>query len=74
MGAYQIEGTATVLGHPLAKENAFFAQAYQTKHPSSFQNYSAYPDEVVVRVAIHRATQWRYIEGKPFVAEAHFLQ
>jgi len=74
VGTYQIEGTATVLGHPMAKENAFFAQAYRAKHRSSFELYSAYPDEVVVRVRMHRARQWRYVKGKPFMAEANFMQ
>jgi|GEM_PF-241184 len=73
VGAYQLEGTAMVLGHPLAKENAFFAKAYQDKHPLSFKSYSAGPEEVVVRVAIHRARQWRYIDGKPFIAKADGL-
>ena len=74
IGTYQVEGAATVLGHPMAKENSFFAQTYRAKHPSSFENYSTYRDEVVVRVRIHRARQWRYIEGKPFLAEANFVQ
>ena len=69
VGTYQIEGTAKEQGHPLASENAFFATAYKKKHPGSFQNYSAYPDEVVVCVTIHRVTQWRYIDGKPYVAK-----
>ena len=74
IGTYQIEGVATVLGNPMAKENAFFAQAYRAKHRSSFKLYSGYRSTVVVRVRIHRARQWRYIGGKPFLAEAHFLQ
>lgn len=69
IGTFQIEGTAKELGHPLASENAFFATAYEKKHPGSFQKYSAYPDEMVVRVTIHSVTQWRYIDGKPCVAK-----
>jgi len=69
VGTYQIEGVAEVLRHPLDKENSFFAQAYEAKHPAYFRLYSAYSDEVVVRVTIHRATQWRYYDGKPVVAE-----
>ena len=69
VGTYQIEGTAQELGHPLDSGNTFFANAYKLKHPGSFDSYSAYEDEVVVRVTIHRATQWRYIDGKPCVAE-----
>ena len=69
VGTYQIEGTAKEHGHPLASENIFFATAYEKKHPDSFQNYSAYPDEIVVCVTIQRITQWRYIGGKPCVAK-----
>jgi len=69
VGTYQIEGEAQVRGHPLDKDNAFFAHAYKAKHPDSFDLYSAFADEVVVRVTIHRVTQWRYSVGKPVVAE-----
>ena len=68
VGTYQMEGTAQVLGHPLDKENAFFANSYKVKHPASFEHYSAFADEVVVSVLIHRVTQWRYLDGKPYVA------
>ena len=73
VGDLEIEGTATTCGHPLAEQNAFFAQAYQEKHPSSFERYSAYEDEIVVRVKIHLVRQWRYIDGKPLIAESEFI-
>jgi len=69
VGTYQIEGVAQILAHPLSKENSSFAQAYKLKHPDSFELYSAYDDEVVVHISIHRVSQWKYIDGKPFVAE-----
>jgi len=69
VGTYQIEGTAKEQGHPLANENAFFAAAYEKKHPGSYRKYSAYPDEIVVCVTIQRVTQWRYIGGKPCVVK-----
>ena len=69
VGTYQIEGVAQELGHPLDSGNTFFANAYKHKHPGSFESFSAYEDEVVVRVTINHATQWRYIDGKPCVAE-----
>ena len=69
VGTYQIEGEAQVLGHPLDEDNVFFAQAYKAKHPGSFELYSTYADEVVVRVTIRRVTQWKYSEGKPVIAE-----
>ena len=69
VGTYQIEGVAHELGHPLDIGNTSFANAYKLKHPGSFECYSSYSDEVVVHVTIHRATQWRYTDGKPYVAE-----
>ena len=72
VGDLEIEGIAATCGHPLAEQNAFFAQAYQEKHPGSFKKYSAYEDEIVVRVKVHRVRQWRYVDGKPFIAEWEF--
>ena len=69
VGTYQIEGSAWEQGHPLDRKNAFFAKAYEAKHPGSFRRYSAYPDEIVVRVTVRCVTQWRYIDGKPYVAK-----
>lgn len=72
IGTYELEGTASELGHPLAEKNKSFAKAYKEKHPDSFERYSAYEEEIVVKVSIHRVRQWRYIDGKPFLAEAEF--
>jgi hypothetical protein len=74
VGTYEIEGTAALRGHPAADENKFFAEEYRRKHPGYFDTYLNYPDEVVVQVNIHRVRQWRYIEGKPFLAETEFKE
>lgn len=71
VGTFEIEGTADVCGHPLSEQNAFFAQAYQQKHPGSFRMYSSLDDEIVMHVTIHRIRQWRYINGKPVLAESN---
>lgn len=42
VGTYEIEGKATVLGHPLAEGTLFFAEKYKAKHPGSFAKYSSY--------------------------------
>ena len=55
IGTYEVEGTAIETGHPLSKENAFFARAYQAKHPGSYERYSGLEDEVVIKVIIHCA-------------------
>lgn len=73
VGTYQIEGYSTVLGHPLVKENSFFAQKYKEKHPGSFERYSSYEDEIVVKVDMRRVKQWRYIDSEPFLAEINLV-
>ena len=70
VGTFEIEGAAAPCGHPLAEQNAFFAKAYQEKHPSSFKKYSTLEDEIVIHVAVRRVRQWRYLEGKPVLAES----
>lgn len=69
VGTYEIEGTATLLGHPLADENRFFVEKLKVKHPGAYERWSACEDEVVIKVDIHRVSQWRYIGGEPFLAE-----
>jgi general stress protein 26 len=64
-----IEGKATLLGHPLDAENRLFAKLYKAKHPQYTDIWSTYPEEIVVKVEIVLAKQWRYIDGKPFIAE-----
>ena len=71
VGTYQIEGIAEIRGHPLSDENRHFAVEYKRKHPSAYEKYSAYPDEVVVKVDIKRVKQWRYVDGKPCEAELY---
>lgn len=72
LGTYQLEGAATFLGHPLEEKNEFFARAYQEKHPESYQDYSAMQEEILVKVQIQKARQWRYEQGKPLMAKANF--
>ena len=72
IGTYQIEGTAAELGPPLAESNKSFANAYKEKHPSSYEKYSAYEEEVVIIVTVHTVRQWRYESGQPRMAEMFF--
>ena len=65
---YDMEGEATLLGHPLSEENSLFSALYREKHPQYTDLWSAYPDEIVVRVDIALVRKWRYIDGKPFIA------
>jgi len=71
-GTYQIEGTATEIGHPMADENGLFAKLMKEKHPGSFAKYSQLEDEVVIKVTITRVRQYRYMDGEPLMAEAEF--
>lgn len=72
VGTYELEGIAIQRGHPLAEENAFFARAYQKKHPVSFEKYTSLEDEVLLQVKVSRVRQWRYIQDEPCIAETVF--
>jgi general stress protein 26 len=65
---YDIEGKATILGHPLDTENILFAKLYKDKHPQYNDIWSTYPEEIVVKVDIEMVRKWRYVDGKPFIA------
>ena len=68
VGAYQIEGVAEFIGHPLDEANRFFMEKYKAKHLTHAERWSALPDQVVVKVDIAMARQWKYADGKPMIA------
>jgi general stress protein 26 len=59
-GNMQIEGTASVMGHPLAEENGRFVELYKKKHARSFKLYAHLQDEVVIQVKPTKVTLWKY--------------
>ena len=69
VGTYEIEGIASELGHPLADQNSFFVRLYKEKHIESYERYSAYAEETVIKVIIHKVRQWRYVDGEPALGE-----
>ena len=71
VGRMQMEGTATILGHPMDSENTLFMKKYAAKFPD-YTNYSSLPEEIVIRVEITSVRQWRYVDGKPYIAMARF--
>ena len=56
----QVEGTASILGHPFSEANGRFAELFKKKHPGSFKRYSHLEDEVVIEIRASRITLWRY--------------
>lgn len=74
VGTYEIEGKASIIGHPLAEENQFFIEKLKIKHLNAFERWSACDDEVVIKVEPRKIRQWQYIDGKPFLAEISFTE
>lgn len=61
----QVEGTATILGHPY--EVDYFKENYSRLHAGSFKTYSGKTSNRVVEVTPSVMTLWKYDqEGKPF--------
>lgn len=61
----QIEGLASITGHPYSNENKHFIEKFKIDHNGSFLNYSHMENEIVVEVKPVLITLWKYIDGKP---------
>ena len=68
VGGFDMEGKATLLSHPLDTENEFFIKLFEAKHTQYANVWSKRPEEIVVKVEINAVRQWRYIDGKPYLA------
>ena len=62
----QIEGVAVAIGHPLSKQNTFFAKLFEQYYPGSFKKYTGLADEVLFEVNISRVETWGYENGEPY--------
>ena len=62
----QLEGVCRELGHPLLAENQFFAERYQRHFASSYQKYSAMPDERLFEFSPTLISVWDYENGLPY--------
>jgi nitroimidazol reductase NimA-like FMN-containing flavoprotein (pyridoxamine 5'-phosphate oxidase superfamily) len=71
-GAYDIEGISEIMGHPADEANQLFIEKYKAKHPNHAGNWSVIPNQVVVKVVVKLARQWRYVDGKPVIAIGRF--
>lgn len=65
VGNIQIEGRATIKGHPL--DDPYFTTHYQKQHSSAFEKYSHLKDNVIIEVEPELITFWKYTEdSKPY--------
>lgn len=60
IGNMQIEGTASIIGHPFSEENERFVDLYKKRHARSFKLYSHLQDEVVIKIKPTKVTLWKY--------------
>jgi len=74
VGTYEIEGIATIIGHPMDEANSLITEKIKTKHPNAFKRWSALPNQVLVKVEIGLVRQWKYVDGKPFIAIGEFAK
>jgi len=72
VGTYEIEGLAEIIGHPMDESNQFFIKKFRARHQNYAERWSALPNAVVVKVEIRLVRQWRYIDGKPYIATIRF--
>lgn len=74
LGNIQIEGKATVLGHPC--DIPWFREQYARLHPGSFKAYSWLDDECVVEVEPSLITLWKYDNdsGGPYMDRLNVVE
>jgi general stress protein 26 len=66
VGLMDIEGVAEIIGHP--KDNDFVLKKLGEKHPNAVERWSSLPNQVIVKIEIQMARQWRYVDNKPVIA------
>lgn len=62
----QIEGIASDIGHPLDKNNEYFAILFKMNYRSAYDKYIAIPDERLLKVIPVFITLWEYDNEKPY--------
>ena len=62
----QIEGVCRAIGHPLLRENSFFATLYKQHFAGSFAKYSALENEMLFEIVPSIITVWNYENGTPY--------
>lgn len=71
--ATQIEGKASLCGHPLEKQNEKFAMLMKKYHPESYEMYSRVDSEVVIKVIPEKAIDWLYEKGDDRIYNLDFV-
>ncbi len=71
--ATQVEGIATLCGHPLDKGNEKFCQLMLKYHPESYDMYSKVDTEVVIKVSPTKAIDWLYEAGDNQIFNLDFV-
>lgn len=72
VGTYDIEGRAEIIGHPMDESNRFILEMLKDKHPNAVERWSSLQNQVVIKVKLTQARQWRYVDEKPYIAIGGF--
>lgn len=62
----QIEGVATIKGHPFALGNEKFKKTYKEEFAEYFKMYSSLKDQTVIEIEPQIIVIWKYENGKSF--------
>jgi general stress protein 26 len=68
VGSVDIEGVAEIIGHPMDTANESVLNKLRRKHPNAVERWSSLPNQVIVKIEIQTARQWRYVDDKPVIA------
>lgn len=62
----QLEGIATIIGHPSEKQNELISNIFGNKFPFYFNRFAHYKAAVFIKVKIQNVKQWKMEDGRNF--------
>ena len=69
---FSIEGVCQIIGHPLDKDNSFFADRFKKHFYLSYKSYTARPTEQLFEITPSLIYSWEYKLTKPYMEHFDF--
>jgi len=69
---FSIEGKCRIIGHPLDKENSFFADRFKKHFSHSYKLYTALPTEKLLEITPTLIYSWEYKLLTPYMEHFDF--
>ncbi len=72
--ALQIEGTATISGHPALAGNAALMEIYKQRHPTPYKNFTSQADTLLIKIEPTLLMLMKYEDGHLYLDHLDVIQ